>query len=62
MVQIILDNIKLGKNMEKGNSNGQMGAILKEILPIIISKEMEYMYGVMGGNIRVNGKIIKWTG
>ncbi len=48
------------KNMEEEDLNGLTAHNLKEILMIIISKEMVNILGLMEENILDNEKQIKW--
>jgi hypothetical protein len=59
MKQFILDNIRMGKNMEKENLCGPMIAHIKVTFLKIISMEMENINGKMDVYIKVNGKTIK---
>ena len=55
-------NMIRGKNMEEGNSNGQMVLALKGILKITISKDLVFILGLMEENTKEVGNKIKWKG
>ena len=62
MVLSIREGILKVRNKERENLCEQMEVILRESLKIIIYMAKEYIFGMMEGNMKVNGKIIKWMG
>ena len=49
------------KSKVKGNFNGQMVLNMKENFITIIFTGLVLIHGLTGGNIKVIGRIIKWT-
>lgn len=53
--------MKWEKNTALENLFGAIKVCMREIFKIIIYMDMEYINGLMEEDMKVNGKIIKWT-
>lgn len=50
------------RSMEKGCSNGQMEQLIMESLETTILRVMEFMFGQIKEDMKVNGETTKWKG